>query len=241
MRPPRCRAARSRARVMAQTDHLLRLLDLLDLLDQLDVIDELDMEHEIKPNIRRRRALLTRTRRPWPEYIRPMLGDNNFTDLFRMEHDDFMALVELPRPALHRDAKMGALRSGAMPVEYQLAIALRWLAGESNYEGGMDGHVIARSTTYAIVHRVNNILNACSRLDGKWPVGADAFLSAALLKRRSEPGIIGKALRAMDGLFMRLIRPTRRDHGVSHNFYSGQKKGHRINLQVGTRALDSYP
>ncbi|CAN0503667.1 unnamed protein product [Laminaria digitata] len=183
----------------------------------------MEREHKVGPYITRRCSLLARTRRPWPDYIRPMLGDKTFKDRFRMEHDDFMSLVELFRPALQRDAKMGFLRNGAVPVEYQLAVALRWLAGGSIYEG-MDGHVIPRSTAYAIVHRVIDALNACDGLACKWPVGADAFLSAALFRKRSEHGIIGKALGVMNGLFVRLIKPTRRDHGASHNFFSGHKK-----------------
>ncbi|CAN0149242.1 unnamed protein product, partial [Laminaria digitata] len=138
--------------------------------------------------------------------------------------------VELLRPALQRDAKMGSLRHGAVPVEYQLAVVLRWLAGGSIFDG-MEGHVIARSTAHAILHRVIDALNACDGLACKWPVGVDAFLSAAQFKKRSEHGIIGKALRAMDGLFVRLTKPTRCHHGASHKFFSGHKKGHGMNLQ----------
>lgn len=235
MRPPRGRAAQRRVRMMAQTDELLRLLDLLDLLDQLD---DLDSRVETDP-IMRRSALLHRQRRPWDLYIRPMLGDKTFADRFRMEHEDFLKLVEVLRPALQRNEKMGALRNGAIPVEYQLAITLRWLAGGSIYEG-MGGHVIARSTAYAIVHRVVDALNACSGLDCSWPSGADALLSAALFKKRSDHGVIGKALGAMDGLFLRLRKPSRRDHGASHNFFSGHKKGHGMNLQVGSVAAYIY-
>lgn len=100
----------------------------------------------------------------------------------------------------------------------------------------MDGHVIARSTAYAILHRVIDALNACDGLACKWPVGADAILSVALFIKRSEHGIIFKALGAMDGLFVRLTKPTRRHHGAFHNFFSGHKKGHGMNLQVGNLA-----
>ena len=233
MRPPRRRAAQRRARMVARTEQFCRALELMDLLDELE-LDQLEIE-ELESYIIRRRSLLRREKRPFETYIRPMLGDNTFKDRFRMEHEDFMVLVELLRPSLQRDVKMGALRNGAVPVEYQLALTLRWLAGASIFEG-MDGHVIAKSPAYAIVHRVIDALNALPRLGCKWPVGADAARSAELFRGRSEHEVIKKAVGAMDDLFVRLIKPTKRDHGASHNFFSGRKKGHGMNLQVGKRA-----
>ena len=199
MRPPRRRAAQRRARKVARTEKLFCALELLDLLDELE-LDELKIE-ELEPNIIRRRSLLIlRTRRPWATYIRPMLGDGTFKYRVRLDYDGFMVLVELLRPSLQRDAKMGALRNGAVPVEYQLVMTLRWLAGASTCEG-MDAHVIARSTACAIVHRVIDALNAIPRLDCKWPVGADALRSAELFKNRGEQEVIRKSVGAMDGLF----------------------------------------
>lgn len=206
---------------------LSRLMDLLKLMSDLSKAAKLNKKHVV-----RRGALLPRERRPWSAYIKPMLGDKTFKDRFRMEHEDFMVLVELLRPALERNSKMGALRNGAVPVEYQLAITLRWLAGASIYEG-MDGHVIARSTAYAIVGRVVKALNACCSLDCEWPVGEDAEESARLFRARSEHEVLRKALGAMDGLYVRMIKPTLRDHPASHNFFSGHKGGHGMNLQVG--------
>ncbi|CAN0271982.1 unnamed protein product, partial [Hapterophycus canaliculatus] len=84
---------------------------------------------------KRRSTLLLRERRLWEEYIKPMLSDETFRGRFRMQHDDFMVLVELLRPALARDEKVGALRNGAIAVEYQVGLTLRWLAGASMYEG----------------------------------------------------------------------------------------------------------
>lgn len=219
--------------MVERTEQLFRALHLMDMLDELD-LEEMELE-ELDPNIVRRRSLLKRERRSWETYIRPMLGDKTFKDRFRMEHEDFMALVELLRSSLQRDVKMGALRNGAVPVEYQLAVTLRWLAGASIYEG-MDGHVIARSTAYAIVHRVIDALNALPSLGCKWPVGVEAARTAEIFRGRSEHEVVKKALGAMDGLFVRLIKPTKRDHGASHNFFSGHKKGHGMNLQVGKEA-----
>ena len=93
-----------------------------------------------------------------------------------------MVLVELLRPSLERYTRMGTLRNGSIPVEYQLAITLRWLADVSIYDG-MDGRVIARSTAYALVHRAIKALNACRDLDCTGSVREDALRSAELLKK----------------------------------------------------------
>lgn len=44
-----------------------------------------------------------------------------------------------------------------------------------------------------------------------------------------------ESFRAMGGLFVRLFNPRKRDHGASHNFFSGHTKGHGVNLQIGKR------
>ena len=239
MRPPRRRASRRRAGLAALTEHVIRLLDLLEQLDDLDdeeELDDLDMDEQLimQPGIKRRKTLLVRKRRTWADYTRPMLGDETFPERFRMEHADFMVLVELLRPSLQRDARMGALRNGAISVEYPLGVTLRWLAGAAIWEG-VDGHVMAKSTTYAIVHRVIAALCACPQLACKWPEGEDALRSARSFRKRSENDVIRRAVGAMDGLFVRLMKPIKRDHGASHSFFSGHKKGHGMNLQVCKR------
>ena len=81
-----------------------------------------------------------------------MLQDHTFSMRFRMGYDGFMALVDLLRPALKRDEEMGLLRNGTIPVEYQVAMTLRLLAGGSIYEC-MDDHVIGMSTAYYLTSR----------------------------------------------------------------------------------------
>lgn len=126
MGPPRSRASR-RAAAVARTRRLAVLLDVLAVVDALCDLD-------VPPPVKRRRApLIPRKRISWATYTKPMLADKTFKGRFRMGYDDFMALTELLRPDLQRDEKMGALRNGAVPVEYQLAMTLRWLAGASIY------------------------------------------------------------------------------------------------------------
>lgn len=223
MRPPRSRRARRLSRLIAITKKLSELLDLLALLNDLD---ELAL-----PAVKPRSTLVHRERRPFAQYIQPMLADGTFSGRFRMEYEDFKILVEYLRPALQRDERMGALRNGAIPVEYQVALTLRWLAGASMYEG-MDGHVIARSTAYQTAFRVIAALNACPELNCKWPEGEDVARAARVFENRSSLGIIRKCIGAMDGLFIRMIRPTAQQTAEPNNYFSGHKKGFGMNFQV---------
>lgn len=99
-------------------------------------------------------------------------------------------------------------------------------------------HVIARSTAYTIVHRVVDALNACKELDCRWPVGDDVAGNAAKFMQRSSWDVIEKAIGALDGLFIRLIKPGSRDHAATHSFYSGHKKAFGMNFQVRRRCLN---
>ena len=214
---------------------MLDLLEQLDDLDREEEVDDLEMDEQLmQTGIKRGKTLLVRKRRTWADYTRPMLGDKKFPERFRMEHADFMVLVELLRPSLERDARMEALRNVAIPVECQLVVTLRWLAGAAIWEG-VDGHVMAKSTTYAIVHRGIAALCACPQLACKWPEGEDALRSARSFRKRTENDVIRRAVGAMEGLFVRLMKPIKRDHGASHSFFSGHKKGHGMNLQVCKR------
>lgn len=126
---------------------------------------------------------------------------------------------------------MGLLRNGAIPVEYQVAITLRWLAGGSIFEC-MDGHVIARSTAFQITSRVIDALNACPELDCKWPEGEDVRRAAELFRNRSTFGVIRKCVGAMDGLFIRLVKPTAKETAEPNIYFSGHQKGFGMNFQV---------
>lgn len=223
MRPPGTRRAWRFRRLRAITARLSQLLDLLAVLDDLDELEDAP----VKP----RSTLLPRQRRPFAEYIKPMLADGTFSGRFRMPYEDFKVLVEYLRPALQRDEKMGALRNGAIPVEYQVALTLRWLAGASMYEG-MDGHVKARSTAYQTAFRAIAALNACPQLNCTWPEGEDVVWAAGVFENRSSFGVIRKCVGAMDGLFIRMIRPTAKESAEPNRFFSGHKKGFGMNFQV---------
>lgn len=220
---PPCRAGRrsyssrrgKRKRRMKQLMELLLIMVLMD---------------EEEPPIRRR-GFVRRQRRSWDTYVRPMLDDGTFRQRFRMDHAEFQTLVGILRPKLQRNDKMGDLRNGAIPVEFQVAMTLRFLAGGSVFEV-MDGNVIAKSTAYALVHRVIDTINQAQGLDCVWPKGEDAEAQCGMYRQRSTNGVIRMCVGAMDGLFVRLIQPSLRRHTSPGSFYSGHKKGFGMNFQV---------
>lgn len=112
----------------------------------------------------RRGNLVRRERRSWHTYVKPMLEDGTFRQRFRMSYGDFMSLVDILRPKLQRDEKMGSLRNGCIPVEFQVAMALRFMAGGSVFEV-MDAHGVAKSTAYATVRRVTDAIKQARVLD----------------------------------------------------------------------------
>jgi len=201
------------------------------LLGLLSVVDNVDT---LYPRKKRRSTLVLRERRSFAEYIKPMLLDKTFSLRFRMEYDDFKVLVELLRPSLQKNEVMGSMRNGAIPVEYQVAMTLRWLAGGSIYEC-MDGHVIARSTAYEISSNVIKALNACPELNCKWPEEEDVVRAAALFKDRSSFGVIRKCVGAMVGLFIRMIKPSANQAKEPNSYFSGHKKGFGMNFQVSEK------
>ncbi|CAN0160603.1 unnamed protein product [Pylaiella littoralis] len=151
-----------------------------------------------------------------------------------MDHDDFMDLVDMLRPELERNLHMGSLRNGAVPVEYQVGNTLRWLAGGQMHDI-KQGHVIAKSTAYQTAVRVIKAINACEALECRWPEKqTDYDRIAAGFKSRSTNGVIAKCVGAMDGLFVRTLRPNSRDTHEPSSFHSGHKKGFGMNFQART-------
>lgn len=218
--PPRRAGSRSwqRGKTKKRMRQLLELVMIMVLMDEDDA-----------PQIRG--DFVYRERRSWYTYAKPMVEDGTFRLRFRMDYTEFADLADMLRPKLERDEKMGALRNGVIPVEFQLAMALRFLAGGSIFEV-MDGNVIARSTAYAIVHRVIDAINQTRELDCIWSEGDDALDQCGMYRQRSTNGVIRMCVGAMDGLFVRLTQPSLRRHLNPRIFYSGHKKAFGMNFQV---------
>ncbi|CAB1107655.1 unnamed protein product [Ectocarpus sp. CCAP 1310/34] len=216
-RAPASRRSWLRGKTKKRMRQLLELLMIMVLMDEGDPPQTRD-------------KFVRRERRSWYTYAKPMVQDGTFRLRFRMDYTEFALLADMLRPKLERNERMGALRNGVIPVEFQLAMALRFLAGGSVFEV-MDGNVIARSTAYAIVHRVIDAINQTRELDCVWPEGEDALDQCGMYRRRSTNGVIRMCVGAMDGLFVRMTQPSLRRHVNPRSFYSGHKKGFGMNFQ----------
>ncbi|CAM9919214.1 unnamed protein product, partial [Hapterophycus canaliculatus] len=178
-----------------------------------------------------RGVLVQRERPSWFDYVRPMVLDSSFRRRFRMDFTDFSALADLLHPRLEKDERVGSLRNGAVPVEFQLAMALRFFAGGGVFDV-MGSHAIAKSTAYAIIHRVIDAINQTPDLDCLWPEGGEVSLQNDLYRKRSTNGVIRRCVGAMDGLFVRMDQSSLRGHSNPAAFSGGHKKGFGMNLQV---------
>lgn len=82
------------------------------------------------------------------------LSDNDFRLLFRMERNDFNALLELVRDGLRTNHAMAILAAGQpIPADCRLALALRLLAGAS-YLDCMLAFWLGRCTVFDVFHQV---------------------------------------------------------------------------------------
>lgn len=76
-----------------------------------------------------------------------MIRDQTCRQLFWIDVENFKFLVKLLRHVLETDARQVARCDGSVPVEFHVAVCLRWLAGGTVYEL-MDVHVVSKSTAY---------------------------------------------------------------------------------------------
>lgn len=188
--------------------------------------------------VHERGSLHPRTWREWTDYIRPILLDVTFRKNFRMEYRDFMALVDLVRHRLERNARMWALRNRAVSVEWQAALAVRYLAGGSMHDL-VDDHCIGRTTEDDIVYRVIKAVNAYSPLNCAWPQGGEVERQAALYQKQSTNDVITGCVGAMDDVFIRHSQPSDKEYPFLANFYSGHNNGFGMKFQVSIGTICS--
>ncbi|CAM9356776.1 unnamed protein product [Phaeothamnion confervicola] len=107
-----------------------------------------------------------RRRLAW-QYIRDVaVHERQFKTDYRLSPVHFDHLLQILRPSLELNAKIGDLRGSFVKPENQLMITLRYLAG-GRYQDIKNHHGIAKTTFYDIIWRVIDAINsafAASRL-----------------------------------------------------------------------------
>ena len=76
-------------------------------------------------------------------------AEKSFKRKYRMSVGAFDSLVSVLRPELETDEFMGSKVGGAISVQSQVAMTIRWLSGAS-YLDLCDVHGVSRSTFYSI-------------------------------------------------------------------------------------------
>ena len=145
----------------------------------------------------------------------------------------FDSLVSILRPQLEADQFMGSKVGGAISVESQVAMTIRWLSGAS-YLDLFDVHGVSRSTLYMVTERVvDAIISSSSVGTMKWPSSSVSMSDcAAAFKARSSLGVLKHCIGTVDGLFISIRAPARAETDSVRRFYSGHKCGFGLNLQA---------
>lgn len=110
-------------------------------------------------------------------YVLEDLPDTDFRMLYRMEREDFHALLELLRDNISANEDMASLSAGEpIPAECRLAMSLRILAGASYLDCAL-AFGVGRSTVFGIFDQVClytalPLYGLCRvRADTVWPLG----------------------------------------------------------------------
>jgi hypothetical protein len=117
--------------------------------------------------------------------------DETFKLLYRLSYPTFLALLDLVRPHLERDARHAEIRgSEAILPEVQLAVALFFFAG-GTYTAAYAHYGMARSTFYAAMYRTARAIIATSdlRLPGMPLTDAACQAVAHGFRSRSADGV----------------------------------------------------
>ncbi|KAI2492824.1 DDE superfamily endonuclease [Fragilaria crotonensis] len=207
--------------------------DLMDLLFLYHVTDAiLPDEHDR----RQRKHKWIHKRLNWAEHVRKLHHEQAFDRTYRMSFEAFSTLLDLLRDDL---TTMTATQHGGNhdtdPVEPELimAIGIRWLAGGSYVD---IRHVYGCSVPSVYRFRdmfLDAVLN-CKELDIVFPDTDEDLKSTALkfANKSSERVMIG-CVGAIDGLFVKICRPSMKDCGYNPQaYFSGHYMAHGLNVQA---------
>jgi hypothetical protein len=167
------------------------------------------------------------------------IGENSFKDEFRVSPAVFKVLCKYLEPGLEKNQAMANLamsksKSGEITVPMRVGAALIFLGGGRHVEV-MRTMGIAKTTAYKILHEFVKAVNKCPELAIEpFDATSHAVLqtTAAGFEARSTHGLFEHCVGAIDGLFIRIDAPTKKESPNGRGFYSGNKKGFGVNVQA---------
>lgn len=182
---------------------------------------------------RTRRTTVRRHRRRWAILTRPLKQDGTFQMKFRMSSESFDKLYGMLRGRITKSLRLrGKTRNGDIPPRLALAATLRWLAGGSVHEV-MELEGVARSTAYNTMIDVLDAITECRALAVRWPRnGGERRDLARRFRHKSAFRVVKHCIGAVDGIVIRIRKPSTKEHLCPDCFFSGHKKVVGLNMQV---------
>ena len=173
---------------------------------------------------------IPRSERNWIHLAATLESDGSFRRHYRMERSAFNTLVNILKPHLISGRRRGV--RGRVPIEFRVAMTLRWLAGAS-YLDLCVIYRVSKATFFATVHAVTEAI--CHAGVGSFYTPATDVQLRSLaggFALRSTQGILRDCVGAIDGLFIKTRAPSPRETPNIRRYRSGHKNGFGLNLQA---------
>ena len=135
------------------------------------------------------------------------LSDSEFRIMYRITKEGFADLVM----KLEEEGSLLSARSDGLSIELQLSIAIRWLAGGQYVDIGDLHQVNAKSTVYVVLWRTLAAIDKAVLLPFN---SVESLHDTEMLDHlatsfsRSSGGIIQGCVSAVDGIHMRIEKPS---------------------------------
>ena len=206
--------------------------DLMNLLFLRHVADAILAEN----TNRQRKRKWHHKRFNWAKHLRKLRHEQAFSRTYRMSLPAFCKLLDLLRDdfdVMTATQHGGYHEADAVEPELIMAIAIRWLAGGSyvdiRHEYGCSVASVFRFRDMFM----DAVLN-CKALDIIFPdTDEDLKATESRFNKKSSDRIMVGCVGAIDGLFVKVCRPSRKDCGNNPQaYFSGHYMAHGLNIQA---------
>ena len=169
----------------------------------------------------------------WQE-LKDSLTEFEFKRAFRITKELFDILLSKIRDEISTEDEVQASRSsvGAISPELRLSITLRFLAGGSLWDIRMV-HKVSVEAIYDSVWRVIDAINNHEEFSLSFPFEEEKlrFIEAGF-RSKSTCQVFTGVVGAIDGILIKIRRPTNKEDPNPGRFFCGRKHCHAFNAQV---------
>ena len=193
--------------------------------DNNGILDDDEIDTEARKKIRWKHLRLE-----WSYHVSQLLHEGYFKDEYRMSYETWMKLYVVLSPKLRRKKNVRT-RNNPVTVQLIMGLGLRWLTGT---DMNSCRHIFKMSQTEAyrcaskFMYAVLTTKSLQIRLPksrNQWTKVKDGF------RNKSTRGVMYGCCGAIDGIFIRTMRPRYSDVKNVRAYYSGHYEHYGINCQ----------